>query len=138
MRNRYFEIGDNDWGLLLCWDYNDEELYDDVYSILYNFGMDSKGIRRALGILGSPDSGMTVSDFSERMSVILIGDTTSEEQWIDTLMHELKHVVEHISSFYKVSPKSEDAAYLQGEIGRQLFPVILSRLCSNRNTVREL
>jgi hypothetical protein len=44
-------------------------------------------------------------------------------------MHELKHCVEHISDYYGVNPKSETAAYLQGEIARNLFPAVAMAVC---------
>lgn len=129
MRTRYFEIGDNDWRLLLCWDYNMED-YDDIYAIVENFGLSEEDIENSLKILRKPNTGMTIPDFGNMMSVVFISKTTSDDQWLDTLLHELKHVVEHISIFYRVDPRSEESAYLQGEIGRQLFPVIMSKLCS--------
>lgn len=129
MRTRYFEIGDNDWGFLLCWDYSIQD-YDDMWAILKAFDVSDKDADKSLRILSRPNTGLTVTDFHETMSLVFVSETTSEDEWIDTLFHEIKHVVEHISAFYKVSPQSEPAAYLQGEIGRQLFPVIMERLCS--------
>lgn len=41
----------------------------------------------------------------------------------------MKHAVEHISSYYGVDPKSETAAYLQGEIARNLFPAVAMAVC---------
>ena len=56
-------------------------------------------------------------------------ETTSAEEMFDTITHELKHVVEHISGYYGVDPKSETAAYLQGEIARNLFPAVAMAVC---------
>jgi hypothetical protein len=47
----------------------------------------------------------------------------------DTIQHELKHVVEHISEHYNVDSRSERAAYLQGEIARQMFPAAAMCVC---------
>ena len=131
MRTRYFEVGDDDWGLLLCWDYSMED-YDDIYAIMKNFDLTDRETKESLRILSKPNTGMTIPNFNEQMSVVFISETTSDDEWLDTLFHELKHVVEHISLFYRVNPQSEPAAYLQGEIGKQLFPVIMSRLCSRQ------
>ena len=73
--------------------------------------------------------GMTLTIPSDLMSVLFISEATSDEEWFDTLIHELKHVVENISEFYQVEPSSEPAAYMQGEIGRQLFPMIMRKVC---------
>ena len=131
MRTRFFEIGDDAWGLLLCWDYSMED-YDDIYAIMKNFDLTDKETKESLRILSKPNTGMTIPNFNEQMSVVFISGATSDDEWLDTMFHELKHVVEHISLFYRVDPQSEPAAYLQGEIGKQLFPVIMSRLCSRQ------
>ena len=47
----------------------------------------------------------------------------------DSVAHEKKHAVEHISNYYGVDPKSEQAAYLQGELSKQLFPAIALAVC---------
>lgn len=130
MRTRYFNIGDDDWGMLLCWDYDMGD-YDDMWAVMKSFGIEDKEIRKAITILNTPNTGLTVTSTKDLMSLVFISDTASDDEWLDTLFHELKHVVEHISSFYRVDPQSEPAAYLQGELGRQLFPIIMSRLCGH-------
>jgi Zn-dependent peptidase ImmA (M78 family) len=75
------------------------------------------------------DTGMTYSIFDDTMSVIFISEGTSDEEWFDSVMHELKHVVEHISEYYDLDPRSEAAAYLQGEIGRLMFPMVMRKVC---------
>lgn len=56
-------------------------------------------------------------------------EAVSPEELYDTITHETKHVVEHISSFYDVDPKSEEAAYLQGEISKKMFPAVAMAVC---------
>lgn len=129
MNTRYFEIGDDDWGLLLVYDYTTTD-YDKLWALVRAFGLSDEQAQAALSILSKPDTGMTLTGFNERMSVLFVSGATSDAQWFDTLIHEVKHVVEHISEYYDVDPKGEPAAYLQGEIGRQLFPVIINKICN--------
>lgn len=84
------------------------------------------------GVLSLADTGMTLTSMNDMMSVVFIGNSSEQDQWLDTLLHELKHVVEHISDFYMVDPKDEASAYLQGEIGRLLFPVIMQHICKRK------
>lgn len=130
MKTRYLNIGDDAWGLLLCTEYSSKD-YEEMYAIMENFGLSEQEIDQSFEVLSKQNTGMTVTDFSHMMSVVFISKAVSDDQWLDTLFHELKHVVEHISLFYKVSSQSESSAYLQGEIGRQLFPVIMSRFCKS-------
>lgn len=39
----------------------------------------------------------------------------------------------HISEFFGVNPKSEESAYLQGEIARQMFPAAAMVVCPKCN-----
>lgn len=50
-------------------------------------------------------------------------------EMFDSIVHELKHLVEHISNYYGLDPKEELAAYLQGEVGRQMFPAAALVMC---------
>lgn len=59
-----------------------------------------------------------------RMSVCFIGNTTSEDQFMDTLAHELYHVHNAISEYYAVSPDGEDAAWTMGFLMRQAVRMI--------------
>lgn len=128
MKTEFFNIGDDDWGIVLCYDYDVED-YGRLWSIIRAFGMPDDKAQAAMGVLGKPDTGMTITSMEDMMSVMLISRATSDAEWFDSLIHEVKHVVEHISEFYRVDPKSEPAAYLQGEIGRQLFPLIMKKMC---------
>ena len=128
MKTEYFDIGDDDWGIVLCYDYDVDD-YGKLWRIIRTFGVPDDNAQAAMGVLSKPDTGMTITSMQDMMSVILISRATSDAEWFDTLVHELKHVVEHISEFYRVDPKSEAAAYLQGEIGRQLFPLIMQKMC---------
>ena len=131
MKTEFYHIGDDDWGLLLVYDYDYRD-FDRILSMLRAFGLPEHRVQADMSVLSKPDTGMTLTIPSDLMSVLLIGEATSDEEWFDTLIHELKHVVDHISEFYRVEPSSEPAAYLQGEIGRQLFPMIMRKMCKQK------
>lgn len=128
MRTEYYNIGDDDWGLVLVYDY-DRHDFPEIWRMLMSLGMPNYKAQKALSVLSRLNTGMTYSVFHDTMSVTFVSGATSPDEWFDSLLHELKHIVEHISEFYQVDPKSEPAAYLQGEIGRQLFPMIMRKVC---------
>ena len=53
----------------------------------------------------------------------------AEEKKRDKSIVELKHAVEHISEYYDVCPRGEEAAYLQGEIARNMFAAAAFVVC---------
>ena len=58
------------------------------------------------------------------MSVMCIGDATDEEQWWDTLSHEIDHLQDAVMQYYDVEPGTEDAAWLQGYIMRLIVKAL--------------
>lgn len=119
MITKYLEVGDNDWGILVCYDYDTLD-YDDIWAICKSFGMSDKSINKALRILSSYNTGMAVSSDDLRMSAIFISKATSPSEWYSTAIHELKHSADAIIRYYDVDWAGEDAAYLTGYLTKQL------------------
>ena len=73
--------------------------------------------------LGKEDTGFTYTDSSKKKSIIGISRTTSQEQFLNTIVHEAKHVQSHICDYYNVPEDGEDAAYLIGYIVQKMHRV---------------
>lgn len=74
--------------------------------------------------LGQKNTGFTHTDFKKKRSIIGISKATSKEQFLNTVVHEAKHLQSHICKYYKVDEDSEDAAYLIGYIVQSMFEYI--------------
>lgn len=116
MKRHYVDI-DGYWGIIFIYDYNFMDI-DELATILDSFGASEKDIRKAMPILYSVNSGMTISRSDLTMSVIVISEATNVEQFMDTLAHEIDHVQDAIDRHYGVWQGSEDSAWLQGYIMR--------------------
>lgn len=115
MKTKYFNIGSNDWGMLLCYDYNLSD-YDDMWAIMRSFGLSNKKANEALRVLTGLNTGMTISNADIRMSAVFISDTTTESEWWNTCEHELAHVAAAIIDYYGEPYDGEPAAYLAGHL----------------------
>ena len=115
MKTEYFNIGRNDWGMLLCYDYNISD-YDDMWAIMRSFGLNNKKANEALRVLSGLNTGMTISNEDIRMSVVFISETTSESEWWNTCEHELSHVATAIIDYYGEPYDGEPAAHLAGHL----------------------
>ena len=73
--------------------------------------------------LGDYNQGFTHTNYGNRLSIVGIGKATSKEQFINTIVHEAKHVQTHICNYYDVSEDSEQAAYLIGFIVMRMFKI---------------
>jgi hypothetical protein len=85
--------------------------------------MSDKNIRKALSILSSYNTGMTVSDESLKMSAIFISEATSPSEWWSSCLHELRHAAQAIIEYYGAD-WGEDDAYLTGFLTKQVVEKI--------------
>ena len=63
---------------------------------------------------GEPNKGITYSNVDTRKTVVVIGWTTSKAEYINSLSHEMLHVVQHISEQFLINMYGEEACYLLG------------------------
>ena len=124
MKQVYLKFPRNEWGVVVCLDFDVHKEYDVMYEQMRSFGMRPRNIEKALSILSNYNTGMCVSNEVLKMSAIYISDATSVSQFWDTIAHELAHAVVAIIDTYDVPYYSEDAAYLSGFLMRQLVEKI--------------
>ena len=79
--------------------------------------------------LGEENSGFTHTNFNKRLSIVGIGKADSKKQFLNTIVHEAKHIQSHICMYYDVTEDSEDAAYLIGYIVMKMYDGFAELLC---------
>lgn len=123
MKKHYIDI-EGYWGVIFLYDYDLMDM-DEIAAILDSFGLSERKIRKAMPVLYGVNSGMTVSRADLTMSVIIVSNATSMEQFFDTIAHEIDHVQDAVDMFYGVRQGSEDSAWLQGYIMRGITNALL-------------
>jgi len=124
MKQAYLKFPDNEWGVVVCCDFDTEYEYDVMIEQMLNFGLSLRNAKKAIRILSNYNTGMAVNNDIVKMSLIYISRATSPSQFWDTCAHELAHVCTSIIDAYDVDYRSEDAAYLSGFLMRQLVEEI--------------
>lgn len=124
-----FHIGSRDWWMMVYYDVRTSEDMRKVEGALMASGCPSDSIAEAISNLKGWNRGYTFTNFNARTSVMVMGKATSPEQMFDSIVHEMKHLAEHIGEYYGVDSKSELSAYLQGEVGRKMWPAAAMALC---------
>ena len=120
---QYIELGNRGWSILVYYnaDYHDAfELKDSLKQIEAS----QKEIDKALDVLNDYNTGFTFSNEDKKMSIVCISKAENEQQFLDTAVHEIKHVQSHICEYYDIDEDSEEAAYLIGYIARRMYRVI--------------
>lgn len=80
---------------------------------------------------GSTNQGLCCSNYRSRASALVISDTSSPKQFMNSLIHEIRHLERHIGQAYGIDPYSEEAAYLAGDIAEQMFPIAKRFICEH-------
>lgn len=96
-------------------------------------GCRGEQLRKAYANLrcGELDTGITYSNFKAGESVMVISLTSTPAQFLNSWLHEMRHLSRHIEQACGISPYGEEAAYLAGEIGQRMFPVAKRFLCEH-------
>ena len=124
MKQSYLKFPNNEWAVIVVFDFDVDLEYEELQEQLRSFGMKQRNINKALSILSNYNTGMAISNGILRMSAIYVSKATSPSQFWDSCAHELAHVVTSIIDAYDVPYYSEDAAYLSGFLMRQLVEEI--------------
>lgn len=118
MKNHYIDM-DGKWAIVLCYDYDMLDM-DRMAALMHSMGSSDKSIRKSMNILFGMNTGMTISRSDYKMSLMFIGNATSIEEFVDTATHEADHVQSAMCDYYGIPYGSEEAAYLQGDIMREI------------------
>lgn len=124
MKQAYLKFPDNEWGVVVVYDFDTLFEHNVLVEQMRSFGMSIRNAEKALRILSNYNTGMAISNETLKMSAIYISDATNPSQFWDTCAHELAHVCTSIIDAYDVDYRSEDAAYLSGFLMRQLVEAI--------------
>ena len=123
MNTHYIDV-DGAWGVIVCEDLRRLDEYEMRHSIMA-FGLRGPRLDHAIDVLlYHENTGMCISRDDVRMSLIFIGNASSEEQFWDTVSHELYHAACAICNYYDVPDGSEDFAWTMGYLMRKTVKLI--------------
>lgn len=117
---QYIQLGRRDWNVLVYYGVGIDDFVE-VEDSLLQVGCSKKNIRKAFTVLKQKNTGFTFSTSEYKMSIICIGQVTDTSQFVNTVIHEAKHVQSHICSYYKIDESSETAAYLIGYLVQRMY-----------------
>lgn len=122
MVTSYIDI-DGKWGVLISYDFDMLD-WDDIAGVLKTFGLNERKIQRAIRVLSTPNSGLSVSNDDIHMTAIYIGKSTSTAQFWNSVAHELKHAADAIIDYYGKPLDGESSAYTIGYLMQRVVEEI--------------
>lgn len=115
MTRQFIDIANGKWGILV---YHGAAAKDamEVRNALEGLHCPKYIIDDAVKLLRGYDKGFSFTFTPARMSMILITQASSKGEYINTAVHECKHVLSKIFNYYEMDEDSETASYLLGNL----------------------
>lgn len=134
MRKANLFIGKHDW-LVRVYIGTSREDVPEIISMLQSIGCSRNDVKRAKSNItnGELDCGLTYSNGRMRMSVMVISNTSSAKEFLDSLVHEIMHLSIHIANAEYIELTSEEVCYIGGDVARSLYPICKDLLCCECN-----
>ena len=82
---------------------------------------------------GFPNEGFTWSDERNFRAVVVVGAATRGGEFLDSLVHELGHLADHIALALGVDLDSEESKYILGDTAREFIDVVCLLGCRHCN-----
>ena len=118
------------WEVIVFYDL-DFDLFQYVEDELLNIGFPLKKIDTLYYQLWSGYAkAVTCSNIEYHKSIILLPPHPSQQDYLDSIVHEAEHVKQAMLSTYKVEDSGELPAYTIGYLINRMYPVFRSIVCS--------
>lgn len=121
---QYIQLGKRGWNILVYYGV-DKDDFVEIADSLEQVGCPKKEIKAAFKILKKENTGLTFSNTDLKMSIVCISKASDSSQFVNTIMHEAKHVQSHICAYYDIEEDSEEAAYLIGYIVQRMYKMFV-------------
>ena len=106
---------------------------DEILEELKYAGCSKGELKRVKNLLksNSHNTGLTFSNYKDRYSVVVIGLTSTPEEFQNTFDHEKGHLAMHIGKALNIDIFGEEFQYLTGEIGQKMFKIAKRFMCEH-------
>lgn len=103
---------------------------DEVLECLEDMGAPEDIIERAYGMISDDTPNQAFTYSNGRRTCIWIGKTDSPEEFINSMIHEIRHLVDHIADYYGIS-NGEAVGYMSGDAAFLLAEEICEHGCTH-------
>lgn len=108
-----------DWHLTVL--YNANRDLATVAGELWRIGCPSRTAIQAIGTISRRNNGFCFTNDAKRRTLVCVAEADSDEEFVNTIVHEAKHLQSHICEYYGIPENGEEAAYLIGDIVEKLY-----------------
>lgn len=124
------EVHIRHWDILFLFSFDAKDMESILDALFWADAPDSVIRKTSENVMaGERNEGFTYSNPSLRRTVFAAGRTTTGPEMLNTIVHEIIHICQHIATADGIDPFSERIAYLGGEISREVSDVVCKLSC---------
>ena len=132
MKTQIVYLDNYDW-LIKVFYLVEDPFIEGILGELDSIDCEPEAFYRAAEMLENDEfnTGFTYTDEEKHVTFLVIGKTTSADEFFNTFIHEIGHAATHIAEYVGIPSYSEELQYLQGEIALQMFQEAKEFLCDH-------
>lgn len=129
MIKQIFEV-EHYWEVIVYYDVN-FDLFKDVILEMRRMGATADSIYEVYDMLaGDKAKAATYSNLEKHVSLVLFNSHESQEDYLNSIVHEAEHVKQAMLQSYQVEDKGEPPAYTIGYLVGQMYQVFKDIVCN--------
>lgn len=120
------------WKVYVYYDVTPKDATEIVIK-LHEIGLPKSYIASAYTTLNSNklNQGITETNSKLKESVVVFTETTNASQFINSFVHEIGHLSNHIARTYNLDLNGEEVQYIAGDIAQEMFKQCHTLICDN-------
>lgn len=118
------------WKVYVYYDVTSEDAIE-IITKLHNLKLPKSYITSAYTTLISNklNQGLIETNSKRKESVIVFTKTTNASQFINSFVHEIGHLSNHIARNYNINLNGEEIQYIAGDIAQEMFKKCHKLMC---------
>lgn len=118
------------WKVYVYYDVTSKDITKIITS-LYEIGFPRSYITSAYITLNSNklNQGLTQTNNRRKISVIVFTKTSNASQFVNSFVHEIGHLSNHIARTYNLDLNGEEVQYIAGDIAQEMFKRCHTLMC---------
>ena len=122
MITQEFIVNRRYWKVYVYYDVTPKDTIE-IVTKLHEIGLPRSYIASAYTTLNSNklNQGLTQTNNRYKTSVVVFTKTSNASQFINSFVHEIGHLSNHIAITYNLSLNGEEVQYIAGDISQQMF-----------------
>ncbi len=117
------------WWFMVYYNVETAEERQKIYGALLAAGGNREKAEKSIEILRKPNTAYIFSNLNEKTTIIALSYVTSKYEFFNSITHELQHATAHLCDAFNIPLDGEQAGYIQGEIGENLYEGVALSIC---------